>query len=72
MQYLEPEILMDPENKMRRAAGRPPIGEGHKLGLRIRPDLDEAIDRWMAEQDDPKITKPEAIRRLLWKALDES
>ena len=60
---------MDPENKTGRAAGRPPIGEGQKLGLRIRPELDEAIKRWMAEQDDPKLTKPEAIRRLLWKAL---
>jgi hypothetical protein len=60
---------MAPENKSARGPGRPPIGEGHKLGLRIRPDLDEAIDHWMAEQDDPKLTKPEAIRRLLWKAL---
>jgi hypothetical protein len=62
---------MDPGNKPRRAAGRPPIGEGHKLGLRIRPDLDKAIDGWMAGQDDPKLTKPEAIRRLLWKALTD-
>lgn len=60
---------MDPKNKSNRAAGRPAIGEGHKLGLRIRPDLDEAIIRWVAQQGDPKITKPEAIRRLLWKAL---
>ena len=69
MQYLEPEIFMDPENKSRRPAGRPPIGEGHKLGLRIRPDLDEAIDRWIAAQEDPKPSKPEAIRRLLRRAL---
>lgn len=60
---------MNPENKAKRGAGRPAIGEGHKLGLRIRPDLDEAITRWAAEQGDPKMTKPEAIRRLLWKAL---
>lgn len=60
---------MGPKNRPKRAAGRPPIGEGHKLGLRIRPDLDEAIERWMAEQDDPKLTKPEAIRRLLWEAV---
>jgi hypothetical protein len=71
MQYLEPEIFMDPENKSRRPPGRPSIGEGHKLGLRIRPDLDEAINRWMAEQHDSKLTKPEAIRRLLWKALTD-
>ena len=63
---------MDPENKPKRLAGRPSIGEGHKLGLRIRPDLDDAINRWMAEQRDPKITKPESIRRLLWKALTQT
>jgi hypothetical protein len=68
MQYLEPEIFMEPENHPKRA-GRPPIGEGTKLGLRIRPELEGAIDTWMAKQDDPSLTKPEAIRRLLWKAL---
>ena len=72
MQYLEPEIFMDPGNKPKRLAGRPSIGEGRKLGLRIRPDLDDAINRWMAEQGDPKITKPEGIRRLLWKALTQT
>jgi hypothetical protein len=71
MQYLEPEIFMEPKNRPKRP-GRPPIGEGTKLGLRIRPELDDAIDRWMAEQNDPRLTKPEAIRRLLWNALQPS
>jgi hypothetical protein len=52
-----------------RGRGRPAIGKGRKLGLRIRPELDDAIGRWMAAQDEPKLTKPEAIRRLLWAAL---
>jgi hypothetical protein len=37
--------------------------------LRLPKDLDEAIDRWVAEQGDAKLTKPEAIRRLLRLAL---
>jgi hypothetical protein len=71
MQYLEPEIFMEPENYPKRP-GRPPIGEGTKLGLRIRPELEDAIDSWIAQQDDPALTKPEAIRRLLWKALRQN
>lgn len=63
---------MDPENKAKRAPGRPSIGEGLKLGLRIRPELDEAITRWAANQGDRKMSKPEAIRQLLWKALGET
>jgi hypothetical protein len=61
---------MDPQkNNTGRSRGRPAIGKGRKLGLRIRPELDDAIDRWMAEQNDPRLTKPEAIRQLLWKGL---
>jgi len=44
-------------------------GPGRQTGLRIPKDLDAALDRWMAEQDDPGLTKPEAIRRLLRQAL---
>ena len=60
---------MDPENRSKRTAGRPAIGEGDKLGLRIRPDLSAAITAWMAAQGDHQMTKPQAIRRLLWMAL---
>jgi hypothetical protein len=57
------------EPKKSRQRGRPAIGEGIKLGLRIRPDLDCEIENWIADKGDPKLTKPEAIRQLLWKAL---
>ena len=57
------------EPKKFRERGRPAIGEGIKLGLRIRPDLDHEIENWIADKGDPKLTKPEAIRQLLWKAL---
>ena len=63
---------MEPGNKSARGPGRPKIGEGHKLGLRIRPDLDVAIARWMATQGDITLTKPEAIRQLLRKALSDA
>jgi hypothetical protein len=57
------------EPKKVRERGRPAIGEGVKLGLRIRPDLDHEIERWILGKGDPKLSKPEAIRQLLWKAL---
>ena len=72
MQYLEPKIFMEPEIKSKRGPGRPKIGKGHKLGLRIRPDLDVAIARWMAAQGDITLTKPEAIRQLLRKVLSDA
>lgn len=60
---------MVPKNISARGRGRPATGQGRQTGLRIPKDLDKAIDRWMAEQGDPKLTKPEAIRRLLRRAL---
>ena len=60
---------MVPKNILQRGRGRPATGQGRPTGLRIPPDLDRAIGSWMAGQGDPKLTKPEAIRRLLWKAL---
>jgi hypothetical protein len=32
-------------------------------------DLQEAIDGWIEQQGDSSVSKPEAVRRLLWKAL---
>lgn len=69
---MEPEIFMGPQSVSKRSPGRPAIGEGIKLGLRLRPELDAAIDDWLAKQREPDLTKPEAIRRLLWKALRDT
>ena len=50
--------------------GRPPTGIGKTIGLRLYPDQEAALDAWIAKQPDPKPSKPEAIRRLLWEALE--
>jgi hypothetical protein len=39
------------------------------VGLRLYPDIEEALDAWIAQQPDPKPSKPEAIRRILRAAL---
>jgi hypothetical protein len=37
--------------------------------LRLYPDLEAALDAWIAHQADPKPSRPEAIRRILREAL---
>jgi hypothetical protein len=49
--------------------GRPSTGIGPNVGLRLHPDLSEAIDQWISERPDPKPSRPEAIRTLLKIAL---
>jgi hypothetical protein len=52
----------------RRGRGRPKTGIGPHVGLRLYPDLERQLDAWIAKQDDAP-SRPEAIRRLLAKAL---
>lgn len=48
--------------------GRPPV-DSEAVNVRLeRPALD-ALDAWIAKQSEPRPTRPEAIRRLLEKAL---
>jgi hypothetical protein len=42
------------------------------VGLRLYPDIEEALETWIAKQPDPKPGKPEAIRRILRSALIQS
>jgi hypothetical protein len=44
--------------------GRPTTGIGKAIGLRLYPDLEAKIDAWCAQQPD-KLSRPEAIRRLI-------
>lgn len=37
--------------------------------MRVHTDLDSALDVWIAQQPEPKPSKPEAMRRLVWEAL---
>lgn len=39
------------------------------IGIRMLPDLLAALDAWIGNQPDPKPTRPEAARRLIWQAL---
>jgi metal-responsive CopG/Arc/MetJ family transcriptional regulator len=45
-----------------------PAAPGTNIGVRLQDDALEHLDAWMAKQDDSP-SRPEAIRRLLAKAL---
>ncbi|WP_271167289.1 hypothetical protein [Hansschlegelia plantiphila] len=39
------------------------------MTVRLPPDLLHPLDAWIAQQPDPKPSRPEAIRRLVDQAL---
>lgn len=49
----------------RKKRGRPVTGIGSSIGLRLYPELDAGLDAWIAQQPDPKPSRPEAIRVAL-------
>jgi hypothetical protein len=49
--------------------GPAPTGKGMLIGVRFQPSDLARLDGWIAEQSDPAPSRPEAIRRLLEKAL---
>jgi hypothetical protein len=55
-------------DKPKRRPGRPVTGIGPIIALRLYPDMEKALGAWIAQQDDEP-SRPEAIRRLLAKAL---
>jgi hypothetical protein len=57
-----------PDNRKKRGRGRPRTGIGSPVGLRLYPDLERRLDEWAKQQTD-KPGRPEAIRRLVEKAL---
>jgi hypothetical protein len=52
----------------RKKRGPPPTGKGELIGVRIQPDQMAALDAWIGKQDDA-LSRPEAIRRLIDRAL---
>jgi hypothetical protein len=48
--------------------GRPRVGST-SVNVRLPPAELAAVDAWIAKQDDPQPSRPEAIRRLLAQAL---
>ncbi len=55
--------------KKKRGRGRPPTGIGPHVGLRLYPDLQARLDKWIAQQGEAGLGRPEAIRRVLDMAL---
>jgi hypothetical protein len=55
-----------PEKK--RGRGRPATGKGTPIMLRLQPEPLAQLDAWIRDQDDSP-SRPEAVRRLLEKAL---
>ncbi|NUJ81163.1 hypothetical protein HUN39_14185 [Methylocystis sp. FS] len=50
--------------------GRPQV-DSEAVNVRLERAALEAIDGWIAAQPEPRPSRPEAIRRLLEKALTE-
>jgi len=53
-----------------KSRGRPKTtGKGLLIGVRMLPDLLSALDEWIERQAEPKPTRPEAVRRIVWDAV---
>jgi hypothetical protein len=55
-----------PKKRGRKYAG----GRNPGVLVRLEPEQMAVLDKWIAAQPEPKLTRPEAIRRLLTVALD--
>jgi hypothetical protein len=53
---------------IKKRRGRPAIGRGAPVLVRLRPDMEANLDAYIAKQPDEP-SRPEAIRRLLDDAL---
>lgn len=49
--------------------GRPATGRGESINVRLQPDQLAALDAWIATQPAPHPSRPEAIRKLIDKAI---
>jgi hypothetical protein len=56
-------------DKPKKKMGRPKTGIGPVVGVRLYPKMQAELDSWIADQPDPKPSKPEAIRQLIEVAL---
>lgn len=45
--------------------GRPATGKGEPVTVRLQPEHAAPLDAWIADQPDPKPSRPEAIRYAL-------
>jgi hypothetical protein len=58
------KIMTLQDKKIAKKRGRPAIGTGRTVGVRVRPELSTQIESWRAQQR-PIPSEPEAIRRLV-------
>jgi hypothetical protein len=49
---------------IKKRIGRPPVGST-LVGVRLPPDELAVLDAWIAKQNDPRPSRPEAIRHHL-------
>jgi Arc/MetJ-type ribon-helix-helix transcriptional regulator len=52
--------------------GPPATGKGEPIAVRMHPPQLKALDAWIAQQEPPFPSRPEAVRRLLELALANS
>ncbi|TGD96200.1 hypothetical protein EU555_24920 [Methylobacterium nonmethylotrophicum] len=45
--------------------GRPATGKGEPVTVRLQPEQLAPLDAWIADQPDPKPSRPEAIREAV-------
>jgi hypothetical protein len=62
--YQIPMGPLIPDNRNHTGPGRPRIGSIF-VGVRLPPDRLAPLDAWIGQHQDPKPTRPEAIRRLI-------
>jgi hypothetical protein len=51
-------------SRTRKTRGRPPTG-AESIHLRVLPEQSAEVDAWIAKQKEQRLTRPEAIRRLV-------
>jgi hypothetical protein len=65
-------MRLSTKNPRKKSRGRPAIGVGVQVNTMLRPEQAALLDAWIAKQPNPKPTRPEAIRRLIQKALGKT
>ena len=63
-------MMTGQEKVITRKQGRPATGRGTLIGVRLQLSNLSTLDSWISGQPDPKPSRPEAIRRLVEKALE--
>lgn len=62
-------MMTNAENDSKKSRGRPATGQGKQVVVRMHEPLISQLDKWIEAQD-KKVSRPEAVRRLLSAALN--